>query len=288
MQFSYVQIGARDYKSLAAFYIEALDFEQSDKTEWLRGKEGVALSAPGFDKDNAPVFGIVKAEEGESGKINDTGFAHICFETTDVKKAVKRLLKNGGSVLSTMKSPQNHPCVYCKDPAGNVVEFHIPFPSKGTAGECLTTAGSLLGLKPNRGKIKFIHVNIITEDWRKLCDFYNNVFESCDFGKMKDHSGSYKEKVISIPGVHVVGQHVLLKGFYESYPTLEIFTYSVKGRKEATDENAVGINCIGFSSGNIKADAEKILAAGGTVFEEKDSFILAGDLQNGRILLKGI
>ena len=288
MKFTYVQIGARDYISLAAFYREALDFENTGDVSYLRGREGVALKAPGFGEDNAPVFGIVKAENGEPGCINDVGYAHICFETTDVKGAVRRFVKLGGSVLSTMKNPQMHPCVYCKDPEGNIVEFHIPFPSKGTFGEYMKTAGSLLHLVPNKGKIKFIHVNIITEDWQKLCEFYNKAFGSTYFGKMKDHSGSYKEQVISIPGVHVVGFHVLLKDFYEAYPTLEIFTYSVKGRQEPAAEDSVGINLIGFTTDNAVKDIADIVDCGGSLCSEDGDFATVKDIQGDIILLRKV
>ena len=283
-KFSYVQIGAKDYKALADFYVNAIGFTVSDDQSWLRGQEGICLVAPGFSSD-APIFGFVPATEGSSANINDAGFAHTCFETTDVKGAVKRLMQYGGSVHSTMKKPEIHPCVYCKDPEGNVVEFHIPFPSESSIGAYLNTATSLLGLKPN-GAIKFIHVNIICPDWKKLCNFYNNVFQCTTFGKMKDHQGGYKEQVIGVPGVHVVGQHVLLPGFEKDYPTLEIFTYSIPGRAYPCDEHGLGINCIGFTCDNMQQTLNHIRSAGGFLNEQQDEYILAGDIQNGRILLR--
>ena len=108
-KFAYVQIGAKDYKRLADFYIKALGFTLSASQEWLCGKEGICLSAPGYAQGNAPVFGFVPAVNGENAAINDAGFAHTCFETNDVKAAVRQLLKCGGSVHSTMKSPEIHP-----------------------------------------------------------------------------------------------------------------------------------------------------------------------------------
>jgi predicted enzyme related to lactoylglutathione lyase len=293
-KFAYVQIGAKDYKRLADFYIKALGFTLSASQEWLCGKEGICLSAPGYAQGDAPVFGFVPAVNGETAAINDAGFAHTCFETNDVKAAVRQLLKCGGSVHSTMKSPEIHPCVYCKDPEGNVVEFHIPFPSGKGVGELLNTASCLLGLKPEKGMragnakdaLKFIHVNIICADWQKLCNFYNTVFQCSNIGKLKDHQGGYKEQVIGVPNVHVVGQHILMPGFEESYPTLEIFTYSVPGRSVPCDETALGINCIGFACDNAENTAQAIVNAGGCINDTKDGYILAGDIQNGRIMLR--
>ena len=56
-KFAYVQIGAKDYKRLADFYIKALGFTLSASQEWLCGKEGICLSAPGYAQGDAPVFG---------------------------------------------------------------------------------------------------------------------------------------------------------------------------------------------------------------------------------------
>ena len=149
-RFAYVQIGANDYKALADFYVKAMGFTICKDNAWLDGKEGICLAAPGFESGTAPVFGFVPASKGSSANINDAGFAHTCYETNDVKAAVKQLLKGGGSIHSTMKNAEVHPCVYCKDPEGNVVEFHIPFPAEKTAVELANTAACLLGLKPEK------------------------------------------------------------------------------------------------------------------------------------------
>ena len=294
MRFAYVQLGSANAAALRDFYVEALDFRPSEDDRWLCGGEGFVLTAPGYG-ENAPVLGIVPAAEGAAAHINDTGCAHLCFETTDVKGAVRRLWKHGGRVISTMKHPENHPCVYCADPEGNIVEFHIPFPSRKTAGEYLTAAGSLLGLLPDRAirgrggesSLKFIHVNMITEDWRALCDWYESVTASVDFGKLKDHSGSYKSSVIGIEGVHVVGQHILLKGFYPDRPTFEIFTYSVKGRTEPAKETELGLNAIGFVTADVKATAEAIASAGGHLLSLAEDSALVTDPQGTRIHLWG-
>ena len=293
-KFAYVQIGANDYKGLADFYVKAMGFTICKDNAWLDGKEGICLAAPGFESRTAPVFGFVPASKGSSSNIIDAGFAHTCYETNDVKAAVKQLLKCGGSIHSTMKNAEAHPCVYCKDPEGNVVEFHIPFPAEKTTGELVNTAACLLGLKPEKnlrkgnaqGAMKFIHVNIICPDWSKLCGFYRTVFGCVNTGSQKDHQGSYKEQVIGVPNVHVTGQHVLLPGFKKDYPTLEIFTYSVPGRALPCEETARGINAIGFSCENAQAVAVLMVQAGGVINEKTDTCILAGDLQNGRILLR--
>lgn len=294
-QFSFIHIGAENWQELSSFYAASLDFVESDRKDCLFGREGIVMSVPGFEAPlSAPAVAFYKAEGGSSSKINDTGFAHLCFETTDVKGAVKRFVKCGGTLLSTIKNPEIQPCVYCLDPEGNVVEFHVPFPSDGGFGEYLTLAGSILGLKPDshlrkgstrKTSLKFIHVNIICPDWEDTCRFYCDTFDCTSFGKLKDHSGSYKEQIISVPGVHVIGHHILLPGFTGREPTLEIFTYSVKGREIPAGENMKGINCIGFTCSDRKETAARLVASGGSVIRETEEYILSADTNGGLIVL---
>lgn len=283
-RFAYVQIGAKNVEALSEFYMKALDFVPANRDEWLCGKNGRTFYCPGFEYGLAPVFGIVEAENGAASKINDVGFAHICFETRNVKAALRRFIKCGGTFVSTLKLPKINPCVYCADPEGNIVEFHIPFPAEGTFKEKAVMAGSLLGLMADKS-LRFIHVNIISEDWKKTIGFYGSICDSEWFGTLKDHSGGYKSKVIGIDGVHVVGQHLLLKGLGKGFPTLEIFSYSVPGKQEVCDETELGINAIGFATEDRSLLADAIVKAGGSVIESTPDRILAADDQNGRIYI---
>lgn len=284
-RFAYVQIGAKNVEALADFYSKALDFVPADKDEWLCGKKGKTFYCPGYEDGLAPVFGFVEAENGAASKINDVGFAHLCFETRNVKAALKRFVKCGGTFVSTLKCPMVNPCVYCADPEGNIVEFHIPFPAEGTGKEKAVMAGSLLGLMADKN-LRFIHVNIISEDWKKSIGFYGDICDSEWFGGMKDHSGGYKSKVIGIDGVHVVGQHLWLKGLGKGFPTLEIFTYSIPGNPKACDETELGINAIGFKAEDRVQFADEIVKAGGRIIETAADCILAADNQDGRIYIR--
>ena len=284
-RFAYIQIGAKDVDALSEFYMKALDFVPAQQDEWLCGRKGKTFYCPGYEKGLAPVFGFVEGEGGAASKIDDAGFAHICFETRNVKAALRRFIRCGGTFVSTLKLPKLNPCVYCADPEGNIVEFHIPFPAEGTGKEKAVMVGSLLGLMGDKS-LRFIHVNIISEDWKKTIDFYGSICNSEWFGTMKDHSGGYKSKVIGIEGVHVVGQHLWLKGLGKGYPTLEIFTYSVPGKQEVRTETELGINAIGFAAQDPAGFADVIRQAGGTIVKSSPDYILAADDQNGRIYIR--
>jgi len=291
MLFQYVQIGCKDLKKLTNFYEKVLDFKKTNDTSWLHGKKGLVYEAPGF-KGNKVLFGFYEVNNGAARAINDRGTAHIAFETVDVKGAVARLVKYGGTFQSTMDKPLNAPCVYCKDIEGNIVEFHIPFPSE----DCnpLHTVACLLHLHKDKGirkelghsGLRFIHVNYITEDYRRLCDFFNTVVGSSDTGKIKDHSGKFKEGVIGIENVHVLGKHILLPGFYKSYPTIEIFQYSIKGKDTVPTDNELGINLIGFKSDNLEKDLKLFVDNGGKLVKKlSETQLMVQDYQGDLIIL---
>ena len=124
---------------------------------------------------------------------------------------------------------------------------------------------------------------MISHDWKELCDYYNMAFKSSYFGKMKDHSGKFKESVIGIDGVHVVGYHILIPGFHKSYPTLEIFTYSIKGREKPCNDDSLGINAVGYVSDNYGADLDVLSVAGGSFIKKEKKFIKAKDIQDNII-----
>ena len=48
----------------------------------------------------------------------------------------------------------------------------------------------------------------------------------------------------------------------------------------------MGINCIGFTCDDVANTAKAITAAGGVLNEVTSNYTLAGDIQNGRILLR--
>ena len=71
--------------------------------------------------------------------------------------------------------------------------------------------------------IRYVHTNIIAKDWRKLCDFYIQVFECKPLYPERDLSGSWIEELTGIENVSVRGIHLQLPGYDNASPTLEIF-----------------------------------------------------------------
>ncbi len=73
--------------------------------------------------------------------------------------------------------------------------------------------------------IKFAHINIITDDWRKLASFYINVFDCKPIYPERDLKGNWLDKATGIQNARLKGIHLTLPGYDNNLPTLEIFQY---------------------------------------------------------------
>ena len=71
--------------------------------------------------------------------------------------------------------------------------------------------------------MKFVHVNIVAKDWRKLAEFYEKVFGCIRILPERSFSGEWLEKGTGIKNAKIKGVHLRLPGFGENGPTLEIF-----------------------------------------------------------------
>lgn len=76
-------------------------------------------------------------------------------------------------------------------------------------------------------QINFVHVNLIAKDWRKLADFYIQVFGCVPVPPERHLSGEWVEALTGLDQVKIDGIHLALPSF-ESGPqvTLEIFQYN--------------------------------------------------------------
>ncbi len=72
--------------------------------------------------------------------------------------------------------------------------------------------------------MKYAHTNIVARDWRKLAQFYVDVFECQPVYPERDLYGEWIDKTTGINNVRIKGIHLRLPG-YEDGPTLEIFEY---------------------------------------------------------------
>jgi len=110
---------------------------------------------------------------------------------------------------------------------------------------------------------KYVHTNIVADDWRALADFYQRIFGCIPVPPERDLQGEKVEAGTGVPGAHMRGAHLRLPGYGENGPTLEIFNYNILEARGKTAVNRPGFGHIAFSVDNVEAARKAFLAAGG-------------------------
>jgi predicted enzyme related to lactoylglutathione lyase len=112
-------------------------------------------------------------------------------------------------------------------------------------------------------KAKYVHTNLIAEDWRALAGFYQEVFDCVPVPPERDFQGELLEAGTGIPGAHLKGIHLRLPGYKESGPTLEIFSYTPQAARSTVSVNQPGFAHIAFQVEEVSLARAAVLAAGG-------------------------
>lgn len=112
--------------------------------------------------------------------------------------------------------------------------------------------------------IRFVHTNIITNDWQKLAEFYTNVFGCKLVPPERDLKGNWLDQATGIDNAHLNGCHLALPGYNDPAPTLEIFQYDTTLDNPESQPNRKGLGHIAFSVDNVQDILTKVLAHGGT------------------------
>ena len=110
---------------------------------------------------------------------------------------------------------------------------------------------------------KYVHTNLIAEDWRALASFYEQLFGCVRVPPERDFRGEKLEMGTGIPGAHLRGVHLRFPGYGDNGPTLEIYNYNVLEGRGKTAVNRPGFRHIAFSVGDVGAARKAVLQAGG-------------------------
>ncbi|MBT6954748.1 MAG: VOC family protein [Candidatus Jacksonbacteria bacterium] len=116
--------------------------------------------------------------------------------------------------------------------------------------------------------MKYVHTNIIAKDWKLLSDFYINVFDCKPVLPERNLKGDWLEKGTAVKDASLQGVHLLLPGFGEDGPTLEIFQYQENEGKPECVANREGFGHIAFSVDNVEVGLKKMISAGGSKLGE--------------------
>jgi len=112
-------------------------------------------------------------------------------------------------------------------------------------------------------KIKYVHTNIVAKNWRKLADFYINVFDCKIIPPIRHYTGKELDSAVKINQTTLSGIHLRLPGFNKSGPTLEIFSYKPSLPKQNRKVNTPGITHIAFEVNDVRKQYKRVIANSG-------------------------
>jgi predicted enzyme related to lactoylglutathione lyase len=117
-------------------------------------------------------------------------------------------------------------------------------------------------------KAKYVHTNIIAEDWQKLADFYTHVFGCVYVPPERDYSGEALDAGTGLVNAHLRGAHLRLPGWGEDGPTVEIYSYDALEPRPQLAVNRPGIGHMAFEVDDVNAASKEVIAHGGRTVGE--------------------
>lgn len=115
---------------------------------------------------------------------------------------------------------------------------------------------------------RYVHTNIIARDAGRLIAFYKAVFHCKSIHETRDLRGEWLDKMTGLNGAHIKGEHLLLPGYGEDHPTLEIFSYDTLKETVDSEINRPSIAHIAFEVDDVEATLAEMIRAGGSKLGE--------------------
>ena len=110
---------------------------------------------------------------------------------------------------------------------------------------------------------RYVHTNIIAKDTARLIAFYKQTLHCTSIGQKRDLRGPWLDRLTGLPKAHITGEHLLLPGYDDSHPTLEIFSYDSLRDTLPPEVNRPGFAHIAFEVDDVHTTLAEIIAAGG-------------------------
>lgn len=116
--------------------------------------------------------------------------------------------------------------------------------------------------------MRYAHTNIAARDWRSLTDFYIEVFDCKIKPPQRNLSGKWLDQATGLTDAELEGVHLLLPGYDESGPTLEIFTYKEMHENSPIMANNIGFTHIAFEVEDVTKTLEIAVNHGASILGE--------------------
>lgn len=113
-------------------------------------------------------------------------------------------------------------------------------------------------------KTRYAHTNLISRDWKKLSQFYIEVFDCCRIPPTRDLAGEWLEQATGLSRPHLTGQHLRFPGYGENGPTLEVFQYDeMLDKPQSPSANRLGLGHLAFEVESVEATLQEVKRRGG-------------------------
>lgn len=112
-------------------------------------------------------------------------------------------------------------------------------------------------------KVKYVHTNIIAEDWKRLARFYEKVFGCVPVPPVRSQSAKWLAEGTGVTDASLAGVHLRLPGYSNNGPTLEIYQYQQMEDKPSPVANRQGLGHLAFLEDDVPSARKKILQHGG-------------------------
>lgn len=112
--------------------------------------------------------------------------------------------------------------------------------------------------------MRYAHTNIVARDWKRLVQFYSNVFSCEPVPPERNQSGDWLDRGTGVADARIQGMHLRLPGYGEDGPTLEIYQYSQIEPATPATANRQGIGHLAFTVDDVASVRDQVLAHGGS------------------------
>ncbi len=131
-------------------------------------------------------------------------------------------------------------------------------------------------MRTNKSTIRYAHVNIIAKDWKRLMNFYVDVFDCEPVSSQRDHRGKHTDDLTGLTDVRIVGQHLRVPGHGENGPTIEIFHFDQQHPSPHPAINRPGFAHIAFEVDDFAGVRQQVLDCGGEDYGKEVTIDIPG------------
>lgn len=125
---------------------------------------------------------------------------------------------------------------------------------------------------------RYAHTNLIAGNPDRLIEFYTKALGCRRIGQTRDIKAPWLDRMTGLHGARIHGEHLLLPGWGETHPTLEIFAYDEMPPAIPAEVNRPGLAHLAFEVNDVEETLADILAWGGSLLGE----VVTADYADGR------